>query len=233
MAVSTRRPSRKRTRTGFRFPEVSRPFSATPAGGSHQPRACLTRVSLRPRASSAPRRVPPPPTWPVCFNRLHSWGSPLPRFPRRGSPPPLGGASPLAISTRPPLEGPSIASGVSSPRRIRPRAVWVSPPSAGRARLGFSLLEALPSRASDLAGDSMVAHSPASPDAPCGTPVSAGRGPPLRHFRQDPVSGCLTLCSRVSKNTGIGLSLARLPAPPRFSSSSRRPGEPGRGCRTG
>lgn len=82
---------------GFRSREVSSPSALPSQGQPHHSRACLTRVTLRPRAFSAPRRFTPPLTWPVFFNWLRSWGFTLQRLPRHGSPLPLGSASPPAI----------------------------------------------------------------------------------------------------------------------------------------
>jgi hypothetical protein len=62
----------------------------------HTPGPSSSRVTLRPRASAAPRRLPPSTNSPIYFNRARSRGSPY-----RASPdwnrPPLGGASPPAI----------------------------------------------------------------------------------------------------------------------------------------
>lgn len=174
--------------TRFRSPEVSCPFSATPAGGSHHPRACLTRVTLRPRAFPAPRRLPPPPTWPVSLNRLRSWGFTLQRFPRHGSPLPLGSASPPAMASSIPKDGRGSLQGLP-PRDASDRTpLDLSARHARPALLGFSLPGAFPSRASDLAPVAPATGTRPPPRSPPSrtTTVSADLGPPLVHFGRSP-----------------------------------------------
>lgn len=126
------------------------------------------------------------------------------------------------------------------------RRRWISPQvTTSPALMGFFLSEAFPSHASNLAAAGFKSSSPEddsyfqltmtarrssstrrsfrkprSPVGPARVRIAKDCGPPFRHFRKSPRSGCSTLCSKVSKNTGIGLPLPRLPASTRFSSSS-------------
>ncbi len=219
----------------FRSPEVSFPFSATPAGGSHIHPALASRgFTLRPRAFPAPRRLPPPPTWPVSLNRLRSWGFSLQRFPRHGSPSPLG-APPLLRFQNPPRRMDFARFRGFLPVTHRTGRRWISPLVAPAQRSWVSPSLGPPSCLGPRSGpldpplDRLLDRHPRGqrPFQRSSALLSCTSGSP-------PSPGAFPCAPECQRTRGSARLLRDQPAPPRFLSSSRRPGRPERnGCRTG